>query len=188
MVIPYAPSAGWYAVYLQSRLAGEGEDVAVRKANESLSDNKAMARCRISGSQGTQTLSVPLEGGSGVLKRRDGVYSAMLSSHGRWRDVHLGAISAAYGRAPFYPYLADRLESVFRDEKIKSLRQLSLALHVCITEFLDMETFVKALSGLSAFPSEIKDAASGLREKTDLDLSILDVVFKLGRDALIALI
>ena len=67
-------------------------------------------RCIIAGSQGMQTLSIPLKGGRGV---RDPYHNVMIDHHQPWHLHHWRAIYSAYGRSPWFEYYATSLEQLF---------------------------------------------------------------------------
>lgn len=92
--------------------------------------------CRIVGANGEQTLTIPL------LKPTDGqpeTYSGMaISEHGDWRRVHWGALFSAYGKAPFFEYIADDLQALYENHEITQLIDFNKALNALIVDFLDL--------------------------------------------------
>jgi len=84
-------------------------------------NEKSTHRCVISGANGIQRLTVPIEKPAKMhVTRLSGV---KVSTHGEWWNVHWGAISSAYGRTPFFEYYADDLQPAFSG-KIESLIEL----------------------------------------------------------------
>ena len=63
--------------------------------------------CNLVGANGKQMLTLPLiknqEKGLQVLHKLE------ISEHGDWRRNHWGAIFSAYGKSPFFEYIADDL-------------------------------------------------------------------------------
>jgi len=68
-------------------------------------------RCRIASASGMMELSIPVE-------RRDGnrtlIKDVRLANHGNWPHQHWKAIEAAYQSSPYFEYLADELETIYR--------------------------------------------------------------------------
>ena len=81
MVIPFAPSAEWYASYLRAVASGlSADDAAVRACIAAGVVGKAFSRTLITGPQGPVRLTVPVDGGAGVLKRMGGGDGMLLPS------------------------------------------------------------------------------------------------------------
>lgn len=73
-------------------------------------------RCLIATADGVQALTIPVggraktEGGDSKTPMRE----MRLSEHGRWRDMHLNALAAAYERSPYFEYYADDFARIYR--------------------------------------------------------------------------
>lgn len=78
-------------------------------------------RCTISGPNGVQRLTVPVEKPEEWHGTR--ISDVRVSSHGEWWNVHWGAICSAYGRTPYFEYYADDLLPAFTG-RIDSLVEL----------------------------------------------------------------
>lgn len=92
--------------------------------------------CRIVGANGVQTLTIPLlkpVGGS-VIASKD----LMMSEHGDWRRIHWGALFSAYGKSPFFDYIADDLRLIYENREITRLIDFNRALHNLVVDFLDL--------------------------------------------------
>lgn len=125
--------------------------------------------CRIVGANGEQTLTIPL------LKPTNGrpeTYSGMaISEHGDWRRVHWGALFSAYGKAPFFEYIADDLQAIYENRDITNLIDFNKALDALIIDFLDLPLNCRydgkpggnALSSDGESQSESEDAQSSFR-------------------------
>ncbi|MCM1092792.1 MAG: WbqC family protein [Lachnospiraceae bacterium] len=142
-------------------------------------------RCSISGPNGIQRLTVPLE--KPTEWHSTHLSDVRVSTHGEWWNVHWGAISSAYGRTPFFEYYADDLLPAFSG-KIESLMELD-----------DMiDRFCRRALGIpmpGEFPTET--ATRELPEIIDTpyyqiwadrygfipDLSVLDLIFNMGPEA-----
>lgn len=188
MVIPFAPSAGWYACYFRAVALGlTADEAAARACVETEVMGKAFARSVITGPQGPERLSVPVDGGAGVLKRLGGALGAslpspLLSDHGKWRREHLGAWNAAYGRTPYFQHLFPELESVYAASGRESLDGFNRRLHAIALRWL----------GSTACAVENRERLRGvIREyetKVNSSVSIFDALFRLGRNTIFALL
>lgn len=92
--------------------------------------------CRIVGANGVQTLTIPVlkpVAGS-VITSND----LLISEHGDWRRVHWGALFSAYGKSPFFDYIADELRSIYENREITRLVDFNKAIHSLIIDFLDL--------------------------------------------------
>jgi hypothetical protein len=67
-------------------------------------------RCIISGSQGMQTLSIPIQGGRGI---RAPYTDVIMDNRQPWHLHHWRAIYSAYGRSPWFEYYASELEELY---------------------------------------------------------------------------
>ena len=67
-------------------------------------------RCVIAGSQGMQTLSIPIKGGRGVRTPYDDV---IIDHRLPWNLHHWRAIYSAYGRSPWFEFYASELEQLY---------------------------------------------------------------------------
>lgn len=175
MVTPFGASVAWVSAYLDGLASGES-DTEAREGASRLAGvkGKEFARCRIS----TLTLTVPVEGGAGVLKHRGA--DPVLSEHGKWRREHLGALNAAYGRTPYYEHLMPQIEEIYKNSEGIRLEEFNRRL-------LDV-----ALGWLTPMPDaaereRLKGVIGEKRRETDCALSIFDVLFRLGKEGVFAL-
>ncbi len=176
MVTPFCPPAVWVSEYLRATASGEPREEACRTANRAARiSGKGFARCLIT----TGGLTVPVEGGAGVLKRRDA--DPMLSEHGKWRREHLGAWQSAYGRTPYYAHLMPEIEAAYDGSVGLSLECFNLRLLDVALGWIDFGALKNA-------DPELLTALRREREgKIRAELSIFDLLFRLGREAVFAL-
>lgn len=177
-MLPFAASAEYYSRYLASRLAGD----------DSLPEVKGKDRVRTL-IAGGQRLSLPVEGGGAVIKRRD-ADDAMLSDHGRWQDVHLGALKAVYGRTPFFIHLFPEIEEIYRNKSEGKVADFTSALHEMIGRWLGFdEAFLCQLQSFCREnPERLQKWKERYEGKVDPALSVLDLLFHYGKEAVIALL
>lgn len=193
MTVPYLPSLEVCRQWMELRLEGFEDAEAWERivASTPQRERRKMARSMVAGAHGQSplTLSVPIAGGGSVLKRGE-VKNWRVSMHGRWQDVHFGALEVAYSHTPYYPYLSQDLESVIKGSyENMPFTELTTRLHGIIIGILDTEEVLKELRRGQALSSErfrqlIVEKSDGLHT----DLSILDVIFKKGPEGVFALL
>ena len=160
-------------------------------------------RYAICGPNGVQQLTVPLVGETNAMPvaMRD----VRISEHCKWRHLHWGALFSAYGRSPYFDYVAADLEPIIMGNQ-KFLLDFNEQLQQLIIDFMDLPV---------TFGHYVPDAADGildLRGKicgkrpdtlpiTDLryyqvwehrhgfipGLSILDLLMNAGREGILTL-
>lgn len=107
--MPYLPSLGWYRKYYEAMMVCGDEMESRRRAiMQSGMTSREETRTLVAGAyrQEMLQLTVPIEGGSKVVKRGK-VGEWEISQHGRWQKMHLGAISAGYASTPYYAHYID---------------------------------------------------------------------------------
>lgn len=181
MVIPAAASVRWYSRWLRHRLAGLDDRQACDAATADLrTDPKSLRRYSLPDPQhpgGSVTLSIPVRKGCGLL-----------SDHGNWPHVHLGTLNAIYGRAPYFPFLNDRLQALFGNlftedaaDTPQSLAELNRELHRMVVSWIDLEAATAALN------APIGEVCREFATKVNFSVSILDPVFRFGKDIVFVL-
>ncbi len=143
-------------------------------------------RCLISGPNGVQRLTVPLEKPAEWHSTR--LADVKVSTHGEWWNVHWGAICSAYGRTPFFEYYADELFPAFSGN-IEALTELDALI----------DNFCRRALGLP-LPSRANDSEIIYRPEMEVadaayyqiwadrygfvpGLSALDLIFNMGPEA-----
>lgn len=145
----YAGSVRYYAAMLACRKvmvhAGESRHKASWSAHH----------CRIVGANGEQTLTLPL------VKPLDNALTALneiiISEHGDWRRTHWGALFSAYGRSPFFEYIADDLLAIYEDHSLNNLWDFNMAIHRLVVDFMDLPIDTESVNEIRADSSDIKD-------------------------------
>lgn len=92
--------------------------------------------CRISGANGEQSLTIPLL--KPVAGSSCDLSSLGISEHGDWRRTHWGAVFSAYGKSPFFEYIADDLRAVYENKDLTNLLDFNMAIHRLVVDFLDL--------------------------------------------------
>ncbi|MDE5790598.1 MAG: WbqC family protein [Muribaculaceae bacterium] len=190
-MIPFASSAARYSDWLRVLLMKDAETSYISAKDVALSfpsvRGKEQARTMIDGGI---MLSVPVVGGGARLKRECG-RDIMISDHGRWQDVHLGAIKAVYGKTPYFAHLFPVIKGIYRDHGIGSLEDFNLALHHLALHWLglDEEGLLEEIRGMSPDKKELLGVlAQEMRKDIDMNHSIFGLLFRLGRESLFAIL
>ena len=160
-------------------------------------------RCVIATANGTQTLTIPVEKSDGdKCLMRD----IRISDHGNWRRLHWNALATAYGDSPFFDYYVDDLRP-FYEQRFAFLLDFNMQMTAKLCELLDItpnislsEEYVKDVeSGVDDFREVIRpkhpmpDAdfipkpyyqVYAQRHGFIPNLSILDLLFNMGNEAL----
>ena len=164
-------------------------------------------RYRVDGPNGMQTLTVPLVGSTNnmMTPMRD----VLISEHGDWRRLHWGALYSAYGRSPYFDYVADDLSRIINGTQ-RYLHELNAQLHQLVVDFMDLPLATHYLDGVG---EEDMAGALDLRRRIAMkkadtlpianvpyyqmwttksgfcpDMSILDLMMNMGREGIFTLL
>ncbi|MCM1076878.1 MAG: WbqC family protein [Bacteroides sp.] len=124
-----------------------------------------------------------------------------LSDHGHWWDIHRIALESAYGRTPFFEYYADALLPMLTEgvtERFPYLRDLSSTWDRWIRTHLLLPLPVTPSGGNDIVHTDVADSSISpalppyWQVRADKlgfipGLSILDLIFNLGPEAVIYL-
>ena len=162
-------------------------------------------RYRIDGPNGVQTLSVPLVGSTNNMMTP--LRDVLISEHGDWRRLHWGALYSAYGRSPYFDYVADDLSRVIHGSQ-RYLHEFNSQLHEVIIDFMDLPIKTALLLDVETDRLEVTDLRGRIAmKKADTlpignvpyyqmwttksgfcpDLSILDLMMNMGREGIFTL-
>lgn len=158
------------------------------------------SRCKIATANGVQTLSVPLTYNNGDI-----ITDVRISDHNNWRHLHWQALSSAYGSSPFFEYYADDLRPFFED-KWEFLYDYNRDITLKMCDLIGINADIMPKDSL---PSDEEKArcshanhpavsanAPSQREYYQVfkhrhgfipDLSILDLLFNMGPEAILFL-
>ncbi|MBR4829322.1 MAG: WbqC family protein [Muribaculaceae bacterium] len=162
-------------------------------------------RYRIDGPNGVQTLTVPLVGSTNNMMTP--LRDVLISEHGDWRRLHWGALFSAYGRSPYFDYVADDLSHVIHGSQ-RYLHEFNAQLHEVILDFMDLPITTSLLHEVEIDGLEVTDLRGRIAlKKPDAlpirnipyyqmwtascgfcpDLSILDLMMNKGREGILTL-
>ena len=162
-------------------------------------------RYRVDGPNGLQTLTVPLVGSTNNMMTP--LRDVLISEHGDWRRLHWGALYSAYGRSPYFDYVADDLSRVIHGSQ-RYLHDFNRQMHEVIVDFMDLPLVTRYLEqgGDVAAADEDLRGRIGMKKPDALpindvayyqmwtgrdgfqaDLSILDLMMNMGREGIFTL-
>jgi hypothetical protein len=160
-------------------------------------------RYAIVGPNGVQQLTVPLTGSTHNMATP--MDQVLISEHGDWRHLHWGALYSAYGRTPYFDYIADELHALLVDSGQTSLLQLNLSIHRLVVDFMDLPVSTTVSHDVPAGAVDLRGRIGGKRPDSlplaevpyyqlwadrhgfRPGLSILDLLMNTGREGIFTL-
>lgn len=162
------------------------------------------SRAVIATENGTQTLTIPV-----IHNGRQPMKDIRISEHGNWRHLHWNAIVSAYKKSPFFDYYADDFAHFF-EERDGFLMDFNLRLHNVICELSGINCPIRLVEGntpaaeqneitditalaepkaLSCIPQPAEQYYQVFAQRNGFkpNLSIIDLLFNMGPEALIVL-
>ncbi len=164
------------------------------------------SRCIIATTQGTQTLSIPIEHPTSNVQRStfnvQRIKDIRISDHGNWRHLHWNALQSAYGESPFFEYYEDDLHPFF-EKRWTFLFDFNEAIREKLCELLDISPVVRFTEKyVSDYASDYREAINPKHPAPDPDfqprryyqvyeakhgflpnLSIVDLLFNMGPES-----
>ena len=157
-------------------------------------------RCVITGPNGMQTLTIPVEK---PTQHKCMMKDLRISDHGNWRHLHWNALESSYGKSPFFEFYADDLRPFYTEHKWEFLVDYNEDLTEKMLELLNIDTDIKLSrtqsyanadlhqwaepSAIQSFPSVPYYQVFAARHGFQPHLSIADLLFNMGPEAVIVL-
>ena len=178
--------------------------VAIDRGETHLPLRHSHHRYAILGPNGVQQLTVPLVGDTNAMPvaMRD----VRISEHASWRRLHWGALFSAYGRTPYFDYVAADLEPVIMGSQ-QWLIDFNEQLQQVVVDFMDLPLeFVDAAGVDLTGATDVRRRIGGKKPDNlpiaDVPyyqvwqerhgfvpgLSVLDLLMNTGREGIITLI
>ena len=92
-------------------------------------------RYTIDGPNGAQRLTIALQSATHLMHTP--MHAVRISEHGNWRHLHWGALYSAYGKSPYFDYIAPELHAIIHGGQT-SLLDFNTQLQTLIIDFLDL--------------------------------------------------
>ncbi|MCM1378159.1 MAG: WbqC family protein [Clostridium sp.] len=183
MIFPYLGSILWYRDYLKSLMAAEmPKGFAAQHSLVQLTRTEL----RPEGRERIQ-LKVPLAGGSHACKTTH-PKSWMVSDHGRWPLVHLGALNAAYSQTPFYAHFIDSLTPLIEKAPEKAFAEFSAQVNKWVEDSISLRENIEGLRNLNPEHQEIiRRRAHDMEKRIDPHTTIAESIFRFGRETIFLL-
>ena len=131
-------------------------------------------RYRIDGPNGVQTLTVPLVGSTNNMMTP--LSDVLISEHGDWRRLHWGALFSAYGRSPYFDYVADDLARVIHGGQ-RYLHEFNSQLHEVIIDFMDLPIITRYMNSAERSDANAVDLRGRIAMKKPDNLAIVNVPY-----------
>ena len=146
--------------------------VYVDAAERNLPLRHSHHRYLIDGPNGVQRLTVALARRTNAMPvaMRD----VLISEHGDWRRRHWGALFSAYGKTPYFDYIADDLQPIVMGCQSRLL-DFNRQLQRLIVDFLDLPIEVITVEVTDALAAECVDLRGRMGGKQADALPIADV-------------
>ena len=119
----------WWAAALH---AGR---VVINTGERGLDRRHGHHRYAVLGPGGVQSLTIPITGDSRTKDTTMG--EVRISEHANWRRTHWGALYSAYGRTPYFDYVADELHAVIHGGQ-PLLLDFNRQMAQLVTEFMQL--------------------------------------------------
>lgn len=200
----FAPIQWWQKVYRHQSVYIEGCDHFVKQTYRN--------RCLIATANGTLSLSVPVEKPADGRLDKTRMREVRINDHGDWRRIHWSALCAAYGESPFFEYYTDDLHPFF-ERPWHYLLDFNTAITHTLCALIgfkpDIHETTQYLSAPLDDRLDLTDYREAIRPKHALpdpdfsprpyyqvyaqrfgfqpNLSILDLVFNMGNEAVLYL-
>ncbi|MCI5980351.1 MAG: WbqC family protein [Bacteroidales bacterium] len=131
-------------------------------------------RYLVEGPNGVQKLTVALTAGTNAMPVP--MQEVTISEHGNWRHLHWGALYSAYGKSPYFDYIAPELKAVI-DGGQRSLLELNTQLQQLIIDFLDLPIHIVTTPITPAILAQSTDLRGRLGGKKPDGLPIANVPY-----------
>ena len=129
-------------------------EVVYLEAHENYQKRSYRNRAYLTGANGMQRLSIPLEKGK---NQQLSIREVSLAYHESWPKQHWQSIVSAYGNAPYFPYYADELADLYT-KRYSKLWDFNYDLLKLIWKMLQWEDNLALTSEyLRSYPAEVLD-------------------------------
>lgn len=160
-------------------------------------------RANIATANGVMPLTIPVEHAKGekILMR-----DLRISDHGNWRHLHWQALQAAYDKSPFFEFYADEFAPFYEGKPTRFLLDFNMKMQELVTSLLNLSV-TPTLTQTYEKEGDFTDLRYTISPKMPCtienqkpyyqvfaqrhgfmpDLSIVDLLFNMGPEALLVL-
>lgn len=156
---------------------------------------KTAHRCRIVDARDEINLTVPVCPPHGDHSWNE----TIVSTHGKWWNIHRTALESAYGRTPFFEYYIDRFSNIFDGERYLNgeinVGQLDKDCDMIVRQILGLENKTVYGSCESAEAADLRKYITPVIHDTEYyqirasrlgfkaGMSIVDLIFNMGPES-----
>lgn len=191
----YLPPVSYYAALVKA-------DKVFLEYHENYTKQSYRNRCHIAAANGLMALSIPVE-----KPRKEKILTRdiRISEHGDWQTQHWRSISSAYNSSPFFEYYQDDFQPFF-ENKWDFLWDYNLELLNLTFKLLDISPEINFTSEFLTNLDNGTDLRDNIHPKKECiieceeyfqvfenkfsfipDLSIIDLLFNMGNEAVLIL-
>jgi len=127
----------------------------------------------IDGPNGPVTLTVPIVHSTCTMATT--MADVRIADHGNWQRLHWGALYSAYGRSPFFDFIADELHDIIYSNTT-SLLEFNMQLHRLVVDFMALPIETHLVSETTV-PADAIDLRHRLGQRKPDDLPLVDVPY-----------
>lgn len=172
------------------------------EAHENYVKQSYRNRCKIATANGIETLSIPVESNKG---EKASIRDVRISPHDNWQQTHWRAITSAYRNSPFFDYYEDDFRP-FYEKSWTFLWDYNQELLTLVLNLLDIELTIKLTENFRSDYLDSNDLREIIHPKKEPvfiskpyyqvfenkfgfqeDLSIVDLLFNMGNEAIFSL-
>lgn len=143
-------------------------------------------RCVIDSPNGALTLSIPVVNPHKAVPVSD----IRISEHGNWRHQHWNALCSSYRQTPYFDYYADDFAPFYHEKRWDFLVDFNYDLHQTVKRLMGWDGIMdRGLEEKLATTCRGEEYSQifALRHGFIPDLSIVDVLFNMGPEAVLYL-
>lgn len=182
--LPYLPNIIWFSNFLKT------ENVCIER-EENFVKSTFRNRCEITGANGRQMLSIPLQGG----RDHHRLYKeTRILNDTRWQKIHWQGIRSAYGSAPFFEFYEDGIRKFYETE-FEYLFEFNYQLLQTLLHILKTDRQVSFTQTYEVNPTQVIDMRKESLKSADIpryyqvfearngfqsNLSVIDLIFHEG--------
>lgn len=104
----------------------------------------------------------------------------VVSAHGRWNAVHIGAFEASYGRTPYFAYFLPRLREILLNPPELALDLNKMLMRWIIESSLLEDSLPSLCVQMEKEPALVANRRNYLLARSNDEQSLIEPLFKFG--------